>query len=305
MTTTDPRRPFGRVLTAMITPFTAAGDLDLDAAQQIAAHLVDEGGNDGLVVCGTTGEASTLSDSEQESVIRAVVEAVGDRATVVAGAGNNDTRHSVDLARTAEKAGAHGLLVVGPYYSKPPQSGILGHFTAVADATGLPVMLYDVPHRTALPVARETFARAAEHPRIVAVKDAKGDLASTSWVLANTDLVYYSGDDVLLLPLLALGAVGIVSVVGHVVGARMRHIVDAFEAGDVDAARKEHASLLPVFEGMFRTQGAILSKAALRLLGLPAGHLRLPLVDATPEEVTALAKDLADGGVTLPAGVGR
>jgi 4-hydroxy-tetrahydrodipicolinate synthase len=303
--TTDPRRPFGRVLTAMITPFTAAGDLDLDAAQTIAAHLVDKGGNDGLVVCGTTGEASTLSDSEQEAVIRAVVEAVGDRATVVAGAGNNDTRHSIELARAAEKAGAHGLLVVGPYYSKPPQSGVLGHFTAIADATGLPVMLYDVPHRTALPVARETFARAAEHPRIVAVKDAKGDLPSTSWVLARTDLTYYSGDDVLLLPLLALGAVGIVSVVGHVVGARMRNIVDAFEAGDLETARKEHFSLLPVFEGMFRTQGAILSKAALRLLGLPAGHMRLPLVDATPEEVTALAKDLAEGGVALPAGAGR
>jgi 4-hydroxy-tetrahydrodipicolinate synthase len=300
--TTDPARPFGRVLTAMVTPFTADGALDVDGAQRLAAYLVDEGGNDGLVVNGTTGESPTLADPEKETLLRAVVEAVGDRATIVAGAGNNDTRHTVEIVRAAEKAGAQGLLVVTPYYNKPPQDGLVAHFRAAADATDLPVMLYDIPHRTGTAISTESLVRLAEHPRIQAVKDAKGDLGASSWVLARTDLAYYSGDDMLNLPLLSIGAVGFVSVVGHVAGVRLREMLDAYEGGDWVRARQIHYSLLPVFTGIFRTQGAILTKAALTLQGLPAGPVRLPLVDATDAQLATLVEDLTAGRVHLPAG---
>ncbi|MFI1579463.1 4-hydroxy-tetrahydrodipicolinate synthase [Embleya sp. NPDC020630] len=296
--TSTPQTPFGRVLTAMVTPFTADGALDLPGAQRLAAHLVDAG-NDGLVVNGTTGESPTTSDAEKEQLVRAVLEAVGDRAFVVAGVGTNDTRHSVELARQAEAAGAHGLLVVTPYYSKPPQEGLYRHFTTVADATGLPVMLYDIPGRSAVPVETETLVRLAEHPRIVANKDAKGDLASASWVLARTDMVYYSGEDMLNLPLLSIGAVGVVSVVGHLVSAELRAMIDAFTAGDVAKAREIHQRLLPVCTGIFRTQGVILTKAALGLQGLPAGPLRLPLIEADEAQIAQLRQDLSAGGVEL------
>jgi 4-hydroxy-tetrahydrodipicolinate synthase len=298
--TDDPRRPFGRVLTAMVTPFTADGGLDVEGAQRLAAHLVDVGGNDGLIVNGTTGESPTLADSEKETVLRAVVEAVGDRATVVAGAGNNDTRHTVEIVRAAEKAGAHGLLVVTPYYNKPPQAGLVKHFTAAADASDLPVMVYDIPARTGTPIETETLVRLAEHPRILAVKDAKGDLGASSWVLARTDLAYYSGDDMVNLPLLSIGAVGYVSVVGHLVGVRLRELLDAYEGGDVARATEIHHGLLPIYTGIFRTQGAILTKAALNLLGLPAGPVRSPLVEATAEQLAVLREDLAAGEVVTP-----
>ncbi|OPC83166.1 4-hydroxy-tetrahydrodipicolinate synthase [Embleya scabrispora] len=296
--TSTPQTPFGRVLTAMVTPFTADGALDLPGAQRLAAHLVDAG-NDGLVVNGTTGESPTTSDAEKEQLVRAVLEAVGDRAFVVAGVGTNDTRHSVELARQAQAAGAHGLLAVTPYYSKPPQEGLYRHFTTVADATGLPVMLYDIPGRSAVPVETETLVRLAEHPRIVANKDAKGDLASASWVLARTDMVYYSGEDMLNLPLLSIGAVGVVSVVGHLVSAELRAMIDAFTAGDVAKAREIHQRLLPVYTGIFRTQGVILTKAALGLQGLPAGPLRLPLIEADEAQIAQLRQDLSAGGVEL------
>src|ERR687890_765160 len=219
--TSDPARPFGRVLTAMVTPFAEDGSIDLAGAQELAAHLVDRQAHDGLVVLGTTGEAPTISDGEQHAVLEAVLDAVGDRAVVVAGVGTNDTAHSVDRARSAERLGVHGLLVVTPYYNKPPQAGLLRHFTTIADSTDLPVMLYDIPPRSVVPIEVETLVRAAEHPRIVAVKDAKGDLGAVQWTLARTDLAYYSGEDMLNLPLLALGAVGVVSVVGHLVGPRL------------------------------------------------------------------------------------
>jgi 4-hydroxy-tetrahydrodipicolinate synthase len=285
----------------MVTPFGADGSVDVDGAQRLAAHLVDEGGNDGLVVNGTTGESPTLSDPEKEIVLRAVVEAVGDRATVVAGAGNNDTRHTVEIVRAAEKAGAQGLLVVTPYYNRPPQAGLVKHFTAAADAADLPVMLYDIPGRTGTPIDTETLVTLAEHPRIVAVKDAKGDLGASSWVMARTDLAYYSGDDMLNLPLLSVGAVGFVSVVGHVVGVRLRELLDAYEAGDVARALEINRGLLPIYTGMFRTQGAILTKATLNLLGLPAGPMRSPLVDATVDQLAVLQSDLAAGGIEVPA----
>ncbi|MGW8380928.1 4-hydroxy-tetrahydrodipicolinate synthase [Streptomyces sp. ODS28] len=296
--TSTPQTPFGRVLTAMVTPFTADGALDLDGAQQLAAHLVDAG-NDGLIVNGTTGESPTTSDAEKADLVRAVVEAVGDRAHVVAGAGTNDTAHSLELAQDAAKAGAHGLLAVTPYYSKPPQEGLYRHFTAIADATELPVMLYDIPGRSGVPINTETIVRLAEHPRIVANKDAKGDLGRASWAIATSGLAWYSGDDMLNLPLLSVGAVGYVSVVGHLVTPELRSMLEAHLSGDVAKATEIHQKLLPVFTGMFRTQGVITTKAALALRGQPGGPLRLPLVELSPEETEQLKHDLAHGGVQL------
>lgn len=293
-----PQTPFGRVLTAMVTPFTADGALDLDGAQRLASHLVDAG-NDGLIINGTTGESPTTSDAEKDQLVRAVLEAVGHRAHVVAGIGTNDTRHSIELARTAERTGAHGLLAVTPYYNKPPQEGLFQHFTAIADATGLPVMLYDIPGRSGVPIDTETLIRLAQHPRIVANKDAKGDLGRASWVIAQSGLPWYSGDDMLNLPLLAVGAIGFVSVVGHVVTPELRAMLDAHITGDVQKATEIHQKLLPVFTGMFRTQGVITTKAALTLQKLPAGPLRLPLVELTEHETAQLKIDLAAGGVEL------
>lgn len=282
----------------MVTPFTADGALDLDGAQRLAAHLVDAG-NDGLVISGTTGESPTTSDAEKSDLLRAVLEAVGDRARVVAGVGTNDTRHSVELAHAAEKAGAHGLLAVTPYYNKPPQEGLYRHFTAIADATGLPVMLYDIPGRSGVPINTETIVRLAEHPRIVANKDAKGDLGRAGWAISRSGLAWYSGDDMLNLPLLSVGAVGFVSVVGHVVTPELRAMLESFLAGDVQKAAEIHQRLLPVFTGMFRTQGVMTAKAALALQGLPAGPLRAPMLELTPEETAQLKIDLAAGGVDL------
>ncbi|MGQ4512715.1 4-hydroxy-tetrahydrodipicolinate synthase [Streptomyces sp. DW26H14] len=296
--TSTPQTPFGRVLTAMVTPFTADGALDADGAQRLATQLVDAG-NDGLVLNGTTGESPTTTDAEKEQLVRAVVEAVGDRAHVVAGVGTNDTRHSLELARAAQRAGAHGLLAVTPYYSKPPQEGILQHFTAIADATDLPVMLYDIPGRSGVPIDTETMIRLGRHPRIVANKDAKGDLGRASLAIAESGLAWYSGDDMLNLPLLSVGAVGFVSVVGHVVTPELRELVEAFSHGDVQKAAEIHQKLLPVFIGMFRTQGVITAKAALTLRGLPGGPLRLPLVGLTEQETAQLKLDLAAGGVQL------
>jgi 4-hydroxy-tetrahydrodipicolinate synthase len=256
-------------------------------------------GNDGLVVNGTTGESPTTSDAEKSQLVRAVLEAVGDRAFVIAGVGTNDTHHSIELARQAEQTGAHGLLTVTPYYSKPPQEGLYRHFTAIADATALPVMLYDIPGRSGVPIQTETLVRLAEHPRIVANKDAKGDLAAASWAISRSGLAWYSGDDMLNLPLLSVGAVGFVSVVGHLVSPELRALLEAHLAGDVAKAAEIHQRLLPVFTGMFRTQGVMTTKAALGLQGLPAGPLRLPLVELTDEETAQLKKDLAAGGVQL------
>ncbi|MFI9647825.1 4-hydroxy-tetrahydrodipicolinate synthase [Streptomyces sp. NPDC052040] len=296
--TSTPQIPFGRVLTAMVTPFTADGALDLDGAQRLAAHLVDAG-NDGLIVNGTTGESPTTSDAEKTELVRAVLAAVGDRAQVVAGVGTNDTRHSIELAHAAEKAGAHGLLTVTPYYNKPPQEGLYRHFKAIADATELPVMLYDIPGRSGVPITTETIVRLAEHPRIVANKDAKGDLGRASWAIAQSGLAWYSGDDMLNLPLLSVGAVGFVSVVGHVVTPELRAMAEAYTGGDVQKALEIHQKLLPVFTGMFRTQGVMTTKAALALQGLPAGPLRPPMVELSPEETAQLKIDLAAGGVEL------
>jgi 4-hydroxy-tetrahydrodipicolinate synthase len=294
----DAALAFGRVLTAMVTPFGADGGVDLDAAQRLAAHLVEQG-CDGLVVSGTTGESPTTSPVEQDELLRVVLEAVGERARVVAGVGTNDTAHTLELARTAEQSGAHGLLVVTPYYNKPPQEGVVAHFTSVADATGLPVMVYDIPGRTATPIKPETLARLAAQPRIVAVKDAKGDLFEGSQVMAETGLAYYSGDDLLNLPWLAVGATGVVSVVAHVAADRYSAMLRAVDAGNLELARKLHVDLLPLVATlMTRTQGAIAVKAALELTGLlPNRSVRLPLVPATDDQVSAIRADLLQIGI--------
>jgi 4-hydroxy-tetrahydrodipicolinate synthase len=292
-------RPFGRVLTAMVTPFTATGELDAAGAARLATYLVDVQRNDALVINGTTGESPTTTDAEKETLLRAVVEAVGDRAKIVAGVGTNDTRHTVELAHAAEKAGAHGLLVVTPYYSKPPQSGLLRHFTTVADATGLPVMLYDIPHRTGTAIATETLCRLGEHDRIVAVKDAKGDLTGTSWVTARTDLAFYSGDDAVTLPILAVGGVGVVGTSTHFTGPGTVDMITAYERGDVATARALHRRLLPLYTGIFRSQGVVLVKAGLTAQGLPAGPVRSPLVDATADEIAQLHADAEAAGLSL------
>jgi 4-hydroxy-tetrahydrodipicolinate synthase len=296
--THDPR-PFGRLLTAMVTPFAQDGSLDVEGVRRLATYLVDEQGNDALVISGTGGESPTTTDAEKDTLLRVVVETVGDRAKVVAGVGTNYTAHTVELARAAEKAGAHALLAVTPYYNRPPQSGIHQHFTAVADATALPVMLYDIPHRTGTPIATETLVRLAAHPNIVAVKDAKGDLAATSDVLRRTDLAYYSGDDSATLPLLAIGAVGVVGTSTHFNGRETKEMIEAYERGDVAGALALHRQLLPIFTGIFRTQGTILVKAGLRAKGLPAGPVRSPLVDATAEELNQLRLDAAAAGLVL------
>ena len=288
-----PTAPFGRVLTAMVTPFTDDGKVDVEGAQRLAAHLVEHG-HDGLVVSGTTGESPTTTDEEQLAVLHAVLEAVGDRAHVVAGVGTNDTAHSIEKARAAAAAGAHALLVVTPYYNKPPQEGLLAHFSSVADATDRPGMLYDIPGRSGVAIATETLVRLAEHDRILAVKDAKGDFFATSWVMARTDLAVYSGDDALNLGWLAHGAAGIVSVVGHVAGTQYAAMVRAVGEGDLATAQRIHRELLPAVRGIMTvTQGAIMVKAALHLQGLLSSPaVRLPLVEATPDQVAALRRDL-------------
>lgn len=290
--------PFGRLITAMVTPFTKDLEIDWPGLEKIAAHLVASG-HDGIVVNGTTGEAPTTSDEEKVQIIKTVKGVVGPAIKVIAGAGNNETSHSVIQGQEAQAAGADGLLVVTPYYNKPPQSGVAAHFRAIADATDLPVMMYDIPHRTGIAIESDTIVSLFDHPRIVALKDAKGNVAETSWVIKRSGIPVYSGDDILNLPLLAVGAVGFVSVCGHTVGSRLREMLDSWFSGKSDRALEIHQELLPVYTGTFRTQGAILTKAALNLMGLPGGFVRLPLVDATADQIAQLRRDLVDGKVSL------
>ncbi len=293
----------GRVLTAMITPFNEDGSLDLPGAVELASWLTREGWNDGLVVNGTTGESATTSDAEKNALVEAVAEGVGGSAKVIAGVGSGDTKHSIELAKAAEAAGADGLLLVTPYYLRPSQEGVLRHFEAVADSTSLPVMLYDIPKRTGTAIEPTTLQAAAKHDRIVAVKDAKGNLESSAWVMRDTSLVYYSGEDALNLPLLSIGARGFVSVIGHVAADLLREMLEAFEAGDPARALELHRRLLPVARGIFRAPGAASAKAALAARGLPAGPMRAPLVDLTDRERRTLAEDLAMAELS-PAVVG-
>ena len=290
--------PFGRLITAMITPFAKDGSIDWDGVATLAAHLADHG-HDAIAVNGTTGEAPTTKSSEKLEIIKVVKSAVGSRVKVLSGAGDNETSYTVEQAKRSADAGADGLLIVTPYYNKPPQAGIEAHFKAVASATDLPIMMYDIPGRTGVEIESDTIVRLFELPNIVALKDAKGNLAATSDVIARCGIPVYSGDDILNLPFLSIGAVGFVSVCGHTVGSELRAMLDAWFAGDTARALEIHQKLIPVFKGTFKTQGAILTKAAMNLMGLPGGTTRLPLVDATPAQIATLREDLIAGGVQL------
>jgi 4-hydroxy-tetrahydrodipicolinate synthase len=277
---------FGHVITAMVTPFDATGGVDYSKAAQLARRLID-GGNDGLVVAGTTGESPTLSDEEKIRLFGVVKEAVGDRGKVIAGTGTYDTAHSVHLSREAHRAGADGLLLVNPYYNRPSQDGLYAHFRAVAESTPLPVMLYNIPGRTGVNCTPETIARLAEIPNVAAVKEAAGSLDQVSEIRVRTpDRFYiYSGDDSLTLPKLAVGAVGVVSVAGHLVARQIQEMIRAFFAGRPAEALTIHRRLWPLFKVLFVTTNPVPVKAAMRLAGFDCGSVRLPLVDATPREV--------------------
>ncbi|MGW1379736.1 4-hydroxy-tetrahydrodipicolinate synthase [Streptomyces sp. NPDC002446] len=298
--------PFGRAAAAMITPFTADGALDTDGAQRLAAHLVDEGGLDALVLSGTTGESPTTSDAEKEALLRAVVEAVGDRARITAGVGTSDTRHSVALARSAERAGAHGLLVVTPYYSRPTQEAVTHHLRTVADATGLPVMLYDIPGRTSTALSTGTLLHLAAHPRIAAVKDCGYDLLKSAKVLAETGLAYYAGCDEQILPLRALGGSGCVSTAANAAPRAVRAVLDAYDAGDTAEAARRQLALIPLIEAVTgsETPGAVSAKALLGRLGLPAGPVRGPLL-AADDRLTSRLADALRTTLDRTAGAGR
>ena len=280
----------------MVTPFGADGSVDTAAAARLANHLVDAG-CDGLVVSGTTGESPTTSDAEKLTVLRVVLEAVGDRARVIAGAGSYDTAHSVHLAKACAAEGAHGLLVVTPYYSKPPQAGLIAHFTAVADATAPPVLLYDIPPRSVIPIMPDTIRALASHPNIVGIKDAKGDLHTGGQLMAETGLVYYSGDDALNLPWLSVGAIGFISVISHLAAGQVREMLSAFQSGDTATARKINVAIGPLCDAMSRTGGVTMVKAGLRLQGIDVGDPRLPQMAATPAQVDALAADMRAASV--------
>ncbi|WP_433449457.1 4-hydroxy-tetrahydrodipicolinate synthase [Streptomyces sp. CA-142005] len=282
-------RPFGRTLCAMITPFTEEGALDPDGARKLAAWLVAEG-CDGLVLSGTTGESPTTTDAEKAELIKAVREAVGDRVSLVAGVGSADTRHTVELALAAAEAGADGVLVVTPYYSRPPQEAVEAHFRAVADASGLPVMLYDIPGRTGTRIEPETIIRLAAHPRIVAVKDCSYDFLGTQKVLARTDLAYYAGCDEHVLALYAVGAAGCVSTVANAVPAEIAAILNAFDAGDTTRATELQLRATPLIEAMMGAglPGTVTAKTLLTRLGRPAGPVRAPLLPADRETADGL-----------------
>ena len=289
--------PFGRLITAMVTPFASDGSLDLDTAAALATYLVDEQRNDALVINGTTGESPTTSDDEKLRLLQTVVAAVGDRAQIIAGVGTFDTAHTIHLAQQAAGVGVDGLLVVTPYYSRPPQDALAAHFLAVADATDRPVILYDIPHRTGVPIETETLLKVAEHPRIVAVKDAKAQPVQSAVVMANSDLAYYAGDDAMLLPLLAVGGVGVVGTSTHFSGARTAEVIAAWLAGDIEGAIARYRALLGVYQGVFATQGVMLVKAGLAARGRSTGSVRAPLLDASEAQTQAFVALLDAAGL--------
>jgi 4-hydroxy-tetrahydrodipicolinate synthase len=281
----------------MVTPFAADGSLDLDKAADLATYLVDEQRNDSLVINGTTGESPTTSDDEKLRLLRTVIEAVGDRAQIIAGVGSFDTAHTIHLAKDAAGAGADGLLVVTPYYSRPPQDALAAHFLAVADATEVPVILYDIRHRAGIPIETETLLKVAQHPRIVAVKDAKGLPVQSAIVMANSDLAFYAGDDAMLLPLLSIGGAGVVGTSTHFSGARTADVISAWLAGDLDGALNRYRALLGVYQGVFATQGVMLVKAGLAARGRDVGGVRAPLLNASDAQTATFVSLLDAAGL--------
>jgi 4-hydroxy-tetrahydrodipicolinate synthase len=289
---------FGRVVTAMVTPFTDDLSLDVARAQELAGWLVDHG-SDGLVVTGSTGEAATLTDQEKVTMWGAVAEAVGDRATVIAGTGTYDTAHSIHLSGEAEKAGADGLLIVTPYYNKPPQRGLVEHFTRVAQSTGLPNIVYNIPGRTGTRIAHETLLRLGEVDNIVAVKDSTGDFEALARLIAEAPdgFEVYTGDDWATFGSVCLGASGVISVAAHVAGERIGQMIALIEGGDLASARKINSELLPVFDAMFITSNPIPLKKALELIGQPVGRPRLPLLEANEDETSRIEIALKESRV--------
>lgn len=290
--------PFGRVITAMVTPMHDDGSIDFDGLKRLAVHLADHG-HDGLLVNGTTGESATTTDDEDYDCVSAVVEAVGDRVSVMAGCGTNDTEHSIRAAMEMVERGADTLLVVTPYYNKPTQQGIVEHFRMIAEAAGRPVMAYDIPGRTGTALTSDTIRQLAEIPQVRALKDAKGDLFEASRLMAETDLLWFSGDDVVNFAHLAMGAAGVVSVVGHVAGNEYRSMVEAIDAGDLPRAREIHTRLIPAVDAIMHTsQGAIQVKAALKMQGvIGSDRLRMPLLQGPPEHHEKLRNGLAASGL--------
>lgn len=289
---------FGGLLTAMVTPFDRDGRVDLGGAEKLAAWLVDNG-SDGLVITGTTGESPTVTDAEKVELWRAVVGAVGDRSYVIAGTGSNDTAHSIELTAQAEKAGCHAALVVTPYYNRPPQAGLVGHFKAVASATALPIVVYDIPSRTGRKVEHRTLLALADVENIVAVKDACGDVQGAARLVAEAPESFevYCGNDADTLPWLAVGARGVIAVASHVAGLRMAEMMNAFWAGEVDRARTLNAELIGVYDAMSVAPNPISVKAAVGMLGHAAGAPRLPLTEATAEEAEKIRRALVSVGL--------
>ena len=295
--------PFGELITAMVTPFRADGSLDLDGARRLASHLIDHG-SDGLVLSGTTGESPVLTYSEKLALFEAVVDEVGRRASVLAGTGTYNTAESIELTKEAGERGVDACLVVTPYYSKPPQNALLAHFTAIADASSVPIVVYDIPGRTGRRIERSTLVTLAEHDRIVGDKDAVGDASETAKLRSELDaaghhdFAIYSGDDVMLMPHLAAGAVGIVSVCSHLVGPQLSQLFGAWNDGKVDEAKKIYLELVPLMDViMGLTASPIPVKAAVSMLGLDVGEPRLPLVAATDEEAQVIRTALEAAGL--------
>jgi 4-hydroxy-tetrahydrodipicolinate synthase len=289
---------FGSIVTAMVTPFRDDHAIDVDGAQRLSSWLVDNG-SEAIVVAGSTGESPTLTHREKSDLFRAVGGAISGRAKLICGAGTYSTAETLELTQAAENAGADGLLVVTPYYNKPPQAGLIAHFERVAGATDLPIIAYNIPGRTATRIEHDTLLRLAEHPNIVAVKDSTGDFQGISKLIAEAPdgFEVYSGDDWATFGYVCLGAVGVVSVASHLVGPQIRQMIELIETGDVPAARKIHEELSPLFNALFVTSNPIPLKAALQMVGRPAGEPRLPLVPATAEERGRVRKALEDAGL--------
>ena len=290
---------FGSVITAMVTPFGVDGKLDVAAIAPLANHLVNLG-NDGIVVNGTTGESATVDDDEKLTVLQEVINAVGGKAKVIAGVGSNDTAHSIRLAKDAKRVGADASLIVTPYYNKPSADGLYAHFISVTEATDLPVMIYDIPGRSAIAIPKDVMMRLAEHPLILANKDARADLAFSTEMIRNSGLQWFSGDDILNLPMLSIGAHGFVSVCGHLVADRLQQMRDAFVSGNVETALKLNQDLVPVYTSVMSTiPGVMAVKAALSLQGHLKNVVRLPLVPANEKQITELKRGLTEGGISL------
>lgn len=290
---------FGSIITAMVTPFQLDGSVDLAKVGPLVERLISLG-NDGLVINGTTGESATVDDDEKNEVLREVVKTAAGRAKVIAGVGSNDTAHSIRLAKDAKAIGADASLIVTPYYNKPSAAGLYAHFIAVTEATDLPVMIYDIPGRSAIPIPKDVMLRLAEHPLILANKDARADLAFSAEMIRNSGLQWFSGDDILNLPMLAVGAHGFVSVCGHLIADRLKQMRSEFLAGDVSAAIKTNQDLIPIYLGvMSKMPGVMAVKAALSVQGYLENVVRLPLVPANSDEIKILKQDLAAGGMSL------